>query len=196
VTRRIYFAASLLAAATVAGAGLIGFVGLIVPAIARALGARNTREAILASALAGAALVVLADLAARTVVVDLSTDPYDRYEPDLPRATAVLWPDDTADDYLTALTELLAAVPWERIGLVLHNGGMDPFPRVGRDDLVAREHLVATTCADRGVPCAFVLAGGYTVGQTLAELVDLHLATVRAFRDARARDAGRAGYAA
>lgn len=68
VTRRIYFAASLLAAATVAGAGLIGFVGLIVPAIARALGARNTREGIVAAALAGAALVVGADLLARTVL--------------------------------------------------------------------------------------------------------------------------------
>lgn len=68
VTRRIYFAASLLAAATVAGAGLIGFVGLIVPAIARALGARNTRQTIAAAALAGAALVVLADLVARTVL--------------------------------------------------------------------------------------------------------------------------------
>lgn len=68
VTRRIYLAASLLAAATVAGAGLIGFVGLIVPAIGRALGARNTRETLVASALAGAALVVLADLVARTVL--------------------------------------------------------------------------------------------------------------------------------
>lgn len=68
VTRRIYFAASLLAAATVAGAGLIGFVGLVVPAIARALGARSTREALVASALAGAALVVLADLAARSLL--------------------------------------------------------------------------------------------------------------------------------
>lgn len=68
VTRRIYLAASLLAAATVAGAGLIGFVGLIVPAIGRALGARNTRQALLASALVGAALVVLADLAARTLL--------------------------------------------------------------------------------------------------------------------------------
>lgn len=68
VTRRIYFAASLLAAATVAGAGLIGFVGLIVPAIGRALGARNTRESILAAALAGGALVVAADLLARTVL--------------------------------------------------------------------------------------------------------------------------------
>lgn len=68
VTRRIYLAASLLAAATVAGAGLIGFVGLIVPAIGRALGARNTRETLVASALAGAALVVLADLFARTLL--------------------------------------------------------------------------------------------------------------------------------
>lgn len=68
VTRRIYLTASLLAAATVAGAGLIGFVGLIVPAIARALGARNTRQAVVAAALAGAALVVLADLAARTLL--------------------------------------------------------------------------------------------------------------------------------
>src|SRR5690606_25431371 len=58
VTRRIFLTASLLAAATVAGAGLIGFVGLVVPAIARALGARATRETVLASALAGAALVV------------------------------------------------------------------------------------------------------------------------------------------
>lgn len=68
VTRRVYLAASLLAAATVAGAGLIGFVGLIVPAIARALGARNTRQTLLAASLAGAALVVLADLAARTLL--------------------------------------------------------------------------------------------------------------------------------
>lgn len=68
VTRRIFLTASLLAAATVAGAGLIGFVGLVVPAIARALGARATRETVLAAALAGAALVVLADLVARTVL--------------------------------------------------------------------------------------------------------------------------------
>jgi iron complex transport system permease protein len=68
VTRRVYLAASLLAAATVAGAGLIGFVGLIVPAIARALGATNTRQTVLAAALAGGALVVIADLVARTVM--------------------------------------------------------------------------------------------------------------------------------
>jgi iron complex transport system permease protein len=68
VTRRIYLAASLLAAATVAGAGLIGFVGLVVPAIARALGCRGARATVLASALAGGTLVVVADLVARTVL--------------------------------------------------------------------------------------------------------------------------------
>ncbi len=68
VTRRVYLAASLLAAATVAGAGLIGFVGLIVPAIARAFGPRNTRATLGAAVLAGAALVVLADLAARLLL--------------------------------------------------------------------------------------------------------------------------------
>ena len=66
-TRRVYFAASLLAAVTVAGAGLIGFVGLVVPSIARALGARSVRGTMIGAALCGATLVVAADLAARTV---------------------------------------------------------------------------------------------------------------------------------
>jgi iron complex transport system permease protein len=66
-TRRVYFAASLLAAVTVAGAGLIGFVGLVVPAIARALGARSVRGTMLVASVCGATLVVTADLAARTM---------------------------------------------------------------------------------------------------------------------------------
>ena len=66
-TRRVYLLAALLAAATVAAAGLIGFVGLIVPHIARALGLRHHRPMLVAAALIGATLVVAADLAARTV---------------------------------------------------------------------------------------------------------------------------------
>ncbi|MBA3888968.1 MAG: iron ABC transporter permease [Gemmatimonadaceae bacterium] len=64
---RIYIVASLLAAATVASAGLVGFVGLVVPHLARALGFRHHRAVFVASALAGASLVVLADVLARTV---------------------------------------------------------------------------------------------------------------------------------
>ena len=63
--RRVYLTASLLAAATVAAAGLVGFVGLVVPHIARRLGAMRHRELLAASALTGAVLVVLADFVAR-----------------------------------------------------------------------------------------------------------------------------------
>ncbi|HUQ47380.1 MAG TPA: iron ABC transporter permease [Gemmatimonadaceae bacterium] len=66
-TRRIYLLAALLAAATVAAAGLIGFVGLIVPHIVRAGGIRKHRPLIGGSAIVGATLVVAADLVARTI---------------------------------------------------------------------------------------------------------------------------------
>jgi iron complex transport system permease protein len=65
--RRAFLLAALLAAATVSAAGLIGFVGLVVPHIARGMGLRAHRPLILAAALIGASLVVAADLAARTV---------------------------------------------------------------------------------------------------------------------------------
>ena len=67
-TRRVFLAASLLAAATVSGAGLIGFVGLVVPAIARALGARSARLTIAVASVLGGTLVVVADLVARTAL--------------------------------------------------------------------------------------------------------------------------------
>ena len=64
--RRIYLLAALLAASTVAAAGLIGFVGLIVPHIARAAGLRHHRPLIIAAGIVGGTLVVAADLVART----------------------------------------------------------------------------------------------------------------------------------
>jgi iron complex transport system permease protein len=65
--RRIYLTSSLVAAATVAAAGLVGFVGLVVPHIARRLGATGGghRSLLLASAVSGALLVVIADILAR-----------------------------------------------------------------------------------------------------------------------------------
>ena len=67
--RRIYLTSSLLAAATVAAAGLVGFVGLVVPHIARRIGgASSHRTILLGSAMIGATLVVLADLVARVAL--------------------------------------------------------------------------------------------------------------------------------
>ena len=63
--RRVYLASALLAAATVAAAGLIGFVGLVVPHLVRGAGLRRHRGVLCGAALAGAALVVAADVVAR-----------------------------------------------------------------------------------------------------------------------------------
>jgi iron complex transport system permease protein len=64
-SRRVFVTATLLAAATVSAAGLVGFVGLVVPHLARACGARTHRPLLLAAALFGAALLVGADVVAR-----------------------------------------------------------------------------------------------------------------------------------
>jgi iron complex transport system permease protein len=68
VSLTVYVAGALLAAGTVSAAGLVGFVGLLVPHIVRLGGARTHRTIIGAAALAGAALVVLSDLIARTAM--------------------------------------------------------------------------------------------------------------------------------
>ncbi|MEP6493109.1 MAG: iron ABC transporter permease [bacterium] len=65
--RNIFVLSSLIAAATVAAAGLVGFVGLVVPHLVRSVGVRKHRPLIVGSALAGATLVVLADLLGRTL---------------------------------------------------------------------------------------------------------------------------------
>lgn len=66
VKRTAYLAASLLAAAAVASAGIIGFVGLIVPHAIRRL-VRGHRALLVLSFLGGGALLLSADVLARTL---------------------------------------------------------------------------------------------------------------------------------
>lgn len=67
-TKRVAFGlASLLAAIAVAASGVIGFVGLVVPHVVRIAWGNDYRLLLPASALLGAAFLVLADLLARTV---------------------------------------------------------------------------------------------------------------------------------
>lgn len=65
--RRVFIIAALVAAATVSAAGLVGFVGLVVPHLVRAAGVRRHRPLLVGSALTGATLVVLADLLGRVL---------------------------------------------------------------------------------------------------------------------------------
>jgi iron complex transport system permease protein len=68
VKRRVYLAASLLTAAAVAVSGVIGFVGLVVPHIARLTWGHRHRSLLPAAFLGGGALLAFADTLARTVV--------------------------------------------------------------------------------------------------------------------------------
>jgi iron complex transport system permease protein len=68
VKRIVLTAAALLAAAAVSVSGIVGFVGLVIPHLLRLLIGPDHRRLIPMSALAGAALVVLADILARTLI--------------------------------------------------------------------------------------------------------------------------------
>jgi iron complex transport system permease protein len=63
----VFLAASMLTGAAVAFAGVIGFVGLLVPHAARAVAGNDQRVLMPLSALGGAALLVAADAASRVV---------------------------------------------------------------------------------------------------------------------------------
>ncbi len=71
VKRRVYLAASLLVAAAVAAAGIIGFVGLAVPHLVRLLRGQAHRGLLPAAFVLGGAFLVVADAGARTVAAPL-----------------------------------------------------------------------------------------------------------------------------
>jgi iron complex transport system permease protein len=68
VKRELVFCTALGVGAAVAAAGMIGFVGLVVPHLMRLLVGPDHRVLLPASALAGASLLLLADLAARLLL--------------------------------------------------------------------------------------------------------------------------------
>ena len=67
--RRIILCSATAVGAGVALAGMIGFVGLVVPHLVRLLGGVSHQYVLPASALLGASIMMLADLVSRTIVV-------------------------------------------------------------------------------------------------------------------------------
>jgi iron complex transport system permease protein len=64
----VFLAASLMVGASVAASGSVGYVGLVVPHLVRLSFGSDNRIVILATALAGALFVVVADTTARTII--------------------------------------------------------------------------------------------------------------------------------
>lgn len=113
------------------------------------------------------------------VQIDVSTVGFDHWTPH--GADALIMAD--VGHYLPRVIEALELA--DRAGhfdLVLYNAGMDPANSgVRASDLRQREQLVAEWADRHTYPLVYALAGGYTSGITMAELVDLHLLTVGAF---------------
>ena len=75
VRAAVFFAASAATGAAVALAGMVGFVGLIVPHLVRRVIGPDHRLLVPAAALFGAGFLVLADAAARLLFLPLGTEP-------------------------------------------------------------------------------------------------------------------------
>lgn len=113
--------------------------------------------------------------------VDISVNSFDSYGPTSNSHLQIV----TGRDYLGAVErELERVVDPVGIDLVLYNAGMDPHAQAGgvsgidRSVLEEREAMVFEWARTHGVPVAWVLAGGYTLGLAMDELVDLHRLTV------------------
>jgi acetoin utilization deacetylase AcuC-like enzyme len=160
------------------GAGFCTFNGLVVASQA-ALGLGAERILVLdLDAHCGGGTRSMTDPVS-VVQIDVSTVGFDRWTPTANDALLMAG----VEDYLSRVTDALrladAAGPFD---LVLYNAGMDPANSgVSAADLKRREQMVAEWADRHGYPLVFALAGGYTSGITMAELVELHKLTVEAF---------------
>ncbi len=92
---------------------------------------------------------------------------------------------DGARYLATVEAELESAIDRARPDLILYQAGADPYREdpyspldLGADDLFVRDRFVFETCKRRGIPVAWVLAGGYT--KDIEKVVDDHFFTARA----------------
>lgn len=115
--------------------------------------------------------------------VDVSVSAYDSYW-GIDGATLLM---SSGETYLDDVERALLGIPDPKsVDVVLFNAGMDPHGRAGgvrgvtNSVLAARERLVFDWAASHDLPVAWVLAGGYSTGISMDELVDLHRLTIEA----------------
>ena len=115
--------------------------------------------------------------------LDISVSSFDSYR-DMDGSKLVL---TDATTYLDDVERELSGIQSPSgLDLVLYNAGTDPHEGAGgvrgitSETIAQREELVFAWARALNTPVAWVLAGGYTLGVSMQELVELHLSTVRA----------------
>jgi acetoin utilization deacetylase AcuC-like enzyme len=165
------------------GNGYCTFNGLVLAALAaRDAGAQRVLILDLDAHCGGGTAALIAGLDG-VEQVDVSVIHYDTFSPRHDARLAFA----RAEVYLpTVRAELDDIIDPERVDLVLYNAGMDPHEDAGgvwgidAAMLAQRETMVFDWLQDHRLPCAFVLAGGYTTGCEMADLVALHRLTIAA----------------
>jgi acetoin utilization deacetylase AcuC-like enzyme len=107
---------------------------------------------------------------------DISTNKFDDYEEDSTHNIRIATNDA---QYLKTVDQTLDGIKPDT-ELVLYNAGTDPHPRITHDALAERDRTVFQWAKDNNKPIAYVLAGGYTMSQTMEELVQSHINTLDA----------------
>ena len=107
---------------------------------------------------------------------DLSTNMFDEYDEDENHMISVAKDDE---EYLRKVDGILSDLD-PSVDLVLYNAGTDPYPTISHATLEERERRVFQACVENGIPCVFVLAGGYTFSQDMNSLVKSHISTIKA----------------
>ena len=118
--------------------------------------------------------------------IDVSVNDYDQYTPALRCQLSI---ETEANRYLKTVWKCLkqAEEEWPHFDLCLYNAGMDVHEDcangglAGFDEFIIslREEMVFQWCAERRIPVAYCLAGGYK-GKRLSQkkLIDLHRLTI------------------
>jgi acetoin utilization deacetylase AcuC-like enzyme len=168
------------------GRGFCTFNGLALAALAaRDAGARGVLVVDLDAHCGGGTASILGEVEG-VRSVDVAVSAFDTYAPG-PGWTLDLVTDSA--DYLPTIRCRLDAVGSDGIDLVLYNAGMDPhelstiggFEGIDAAVIAEREDLVFRWAAERGIPVAYVLAGGYSGSRlTRDALATLHALTVAA----------------
>jgi len=107
---------------------------------------------------------------------DISTNKYDSYREDETHTINIVKNDN---QYLRYVDQTLENIN-PNTDLILYNAGTDPYPIISYATMQQRDSMVFMHAKATNTPIAYVLAGGYTWEQTMADLVQTHISTIEA----------------